>query len=186
MPRDYASQALTAVRRADREVSDDAWIKDYLRRAPIATLATAHENQPFVNSNLYVYDEVRHCIYMHTARLGRTRANIEQNPRVCFTIMDMGRLLPAPEALEFSVEYESVVVFGQASVVEDPAEATDALQQLLDKYAPHLSAGEDYRPPMPEELARTAVFRIDISEWSGKKKAVAADFPGAFWYNAES
>ncbi len=182
MPRDYASQDLTAVRRADREVSDEEWIKAFLHRAPIATLATDYEGQPFVNSNLYVYDEAKHCLYMHTARLGRTRSNIEANPRVCFTVMNMGRLLPASEALEFSVEYESVVVFGQASVVEDPAAATEALQMLLDKYAPHLTPGQDYRPPVPEELTRTAVYRIDISDWSGKRKAVAEDFPGAYHY----
>jgi hypothetical protein len=33
-----------------------------------------------------------------------------------------------------------------------------------------------------EELKRTAVFRIHIEDWSGKKKEVAADFPGAFYY----
>jgi hypothetical protein len=26
----------------------------------------------------------------------------------------------------------------------------------------------------------TAVFRLDIEEWSGKRKAVSAEFPGAF------
>ena len=35
---------------------------------------------------------------------------------------------------------------------------------------------------MPEELARTSVYRIEIKSWSGKKKAVEADFPGAFLY----
>ena len=60
-----------------------------------------------------------------------------------------------------------------------------ALQMLLDKYAPHLRPGEDYRPPVAEEIARTAVMRIDIESWSGKKKEVE-DFPGAFWYNAPS
>lgn len=28
----------------------------------------------------------------------------------------------------------------------------------------------------------TAVFRIQIEQWSGKKKEVAADFPGAYLY----
>jgi nitroimidazol reductase NimA-like FMN-containing flavoprotein (pyridoxamine 5'-phosphate oxidase superfamily) len=182
MPRDYAVQPASAVRRSDRAVDDDAWMKAFLHRAAVGTLATAHDGQPFINSNLFVYDEARHCIYMHTAHLGRTRANIEANPQVCFSIMTMGRLLPAPEALEFSVEYSGVVVFGAAVIVEDEAEAIDGLQQLLDKYAPHLKAGTDYRPPVAEELKRTAVYRINIQEWSGKKKVVDDDFPGAFWY----
>ncbi len=182
MPRDYAAQPATTIRRSDRAVDDDAWIKAFLRREAVGTLATADEGQPFINSNLYVYDETRHCIYMHTANVGRTRANIEHNPQVCFSIMTMGRLLPAAEALEFSVEYSGVVVFGDAVVVDDEAEAIDGLQQLLDKYAPHLKPGTDYRPPIAEELKRTAVYRINIREWSGKKKVVDDDFPGAFWY----
>jgi len=38
---------------------------------------------------------------------------------------------------------------------------------------------------VPEELARTSVYRIEITSWSGKKKAVEADFPGAFFYGQQ-
>lgn len=183
--KDYLNQPATAMRRSDRAVEDDGWIKHMLKTAAVGTTATVHEGQPFVNTNLFIYDEAAHCIYIHTARVGRTRANMEANPAVCFSIMEMGRLLPAPEALEFSVEYAGVTVFGRASIIDDEAEATDALQKLLDKYAPHLTAGTDYRPPVPEELKRTTVMRIDIDEWSGKKKEVPPDFEGAFWYPGE-
>ena len=92
----------------------------------------------------------------------------------------MGRLLPAPEALEFSVEYAGVVTFGAGRVVEDQDEARTALQMLLDKYAPHLRPGVDYRATTDDELKRTAVYRIDIEAWSGKQKEVPEDFPGEF------
>ncbi len=183
MSKDYATMPATAVRRNDRAVDDESWIVDFLKRAPVGTLATVHENQPFINSNLFVYDETAHCIYMHTARVGRTRANIEQNNKVCFSIMEMGRLLPAEEALEFSVEYSGVVAFGEISIVDEPKAALGALQLLMDKYAAHLKPGVDYRPPVDAELPRTSVFRIDIREWSGKKKEVAEDFPGAYLYH---
>lgn len=174
------------VHRRDRRVEEDAWIKQFLHTAPVGVLATVEGDQPFVNSNLYVYDDAANCLYTHTARTGRTRTNLEQSSaKVCFSIMEMGRLLPADEALEFSVEYAGVVIFGHGSVVEDEAEATHALQRLLDKYAPHLTPGEDYRPPVPDELRRTSVFKITIDEWSAKKKEVE-DFAGAFWYAADS
>jgi hypothetical protein len=182
MSRDYLHQPETAVRRSDRQVTDETWIKHFLHTAAVGVLATVHAGQPFINTNLFVYDETRHCIYTHTARVGRTQANVEQDQRVCFSIMTMGRLLPAPEALEFSVEYAGVTIFGAATLVEDATEAHTALQMLLDKYAPHLQAGQDYRPPIAEEIKRTAVFRIMIEQWSAKKKEVEADFPHAFWY----
>lgn len=180
--KDYSQQPHTAVRRKDRAVTDEDWLRRMLHQAAVGTLATVYEGQPFINTNIYVYDEAAHCLYLHTAGTGRTRANIEANPQVCFSVMEMGRLLPADVALEFSVEYAGVTVFGQASIVTDEGEALAALQKLLDKYAPHLTPGTDYRPPTPEENRATTVIRVDIHEWSAKKKEVAPDFAGAFWY----
>jgi hypothetical protein len=166
-------------------VNDDAWIKSFLRRAPFGVLATVHGQQPFINSNLFVYDDAAHAIYMHTARTGRTRNNIEESPLVCFSISHMGRLLPAAEALEFSVEYAGVTIFGSAEVVTEAEEARHGLQLLLDKYAPHLRAGRDYRPITADELARTGVYRVKVEQWSGKKKEADANFPGAFRFGDE-
>lgn len=168
------------VRRRDR-AKDEQWVRRFMARAPYGFLATVAEGgQPHLNSNLFVYDESQHCIYLHTHRTGRTRDTMEGGDKVAFSVAAMGRLLPAPEALEFSVEYSGVSAFGRGFVVEDPAEAKAALQSLLDKYAPHLSAGRDYRPTTDEELKRTAVYRVDIETWSGKQKEVEEDFPGAF------
>jgi len=84
---------------------------------PFGTLATVYEGQPFINTNLFVFDEAAHVIYMHTANVGRTRANVEAEERVCFSVSEMGRLLPADTALEFSVEYAGVVVLWARAIV---------------------------------------------------------------------
>lgn len=159
----------------------------FLKRAPYGFLATVGPDaQPFLNANLFVFDDRSNGrrIYLHTHRTGRTRDNLEPTaeaaPKVAFGAMAMGRLLPAPEALEFSVEYAGVIAFGTGHVVDDPEEARTALQILLDKYAPHLRPGTDYRPTTDAELRRTAVYRIDVETWSGKQKEADPDFPGAF------
>jgi nitroimidazol reductase NimA-like FMN-containing flavoprotein (pyridoxamine 5'-phosphate oxidase superfamily) len=175
-------ERLAEPRRRDRAVHDDEWIRDFLIYAPHGVLATVRDGQPFVNMNIFVYDEAKHAIYLHTAREGRTRSNVEAEERVCFGVSTIGRLLPAKVALEFSVEYAGVTVFGRAAVVTGDEEARAALQMLLDKYFSHLRPERDYRPITPEELARTTVYRIAIDEWVGKRKEAAADFPGAFLY----
>jgi uncharacterized protein len=180
MAKDYTQQPANAIRRSDRAVSDEDWMKAFLHQAHIGVLATVHDGQPFINSNLFVYDEAQDCIYTHTARTGRTVTNVQLETRVCFSIMAMGRMLPHKEALEFSVEYAGVTIFGNATVVDDEAEAQNALQLILTKYAPHLQPERDYRPPTAEEIARTAVYRISILQWSGKKKEVG-ELEGAFW-----
>lgn len=196
MPIDYAARPAAQVRRADRAIDDEGWMIDFLRQAAIGYLATTgtgdQAGQPFINSNLFVYDSDQHIIYMHTARTGRTRTNIDPaetgsaqpvpSARVCFTTTEMGRLLPADEALEFSVEYSGVTAFGSAMIVDETDEQRHGLQLLMDKYFPHLLPERDYRPIVDEELVRTSVYRIEIETWSGKRKWVEDDFPGAFTY----
>ena len=172
------------MRRKDRQVQDEGWIRAMLEHAAVGVLATVQQGQPYLNPNLFVYDEARQAIIMHSANTGRTHSNIEQEPRVCVSVSEMGRLLPASEALEMSVEFSSVTVFGRARVVDDADEAAEMLQMLLNKYFSHLHPGKDYRPIQPEELKRTTVYCIHIEAWSGKRKQVEANFPGAFNYQS--
>ncbi|MBK8030918.1 MAG: hypothetical protein IPK17_15780 [Chloroflexi bacterium] len=104
MSRDYALPP-DRVRRSDRAVTDEAWIAEMLTHAPIGTLATVHEGQPFINSNLFVYDMTQNQAICLTYRAGpgAPRPNVEGDAKVCFRMSAVGRLLPADEALEFSV-----------------------------------------------------------------------------------
>jgi len=160
----------TYPRRSDRALEDDGAIEALLHRLPVGFVALSDGDQPYLNSNLFWFDAASRRIYFHTAGVGRTRRLVEQNPRVCFSTAEMGRLLPADTALEFSTEYASVVVFGRARVVEDETEQRHGLQGLLDKYFPDLHPGVDYRPIIEEELRRTSVYAVEIEAWSGKQK----------------
>ncbi len=182
MAKDYDTTPRTEIRYRKRAVKDEEWIKDFLRRAAFGVLATVCDGQPFLHTRLYVYDESENAIYLHGARDGRTYHNVNQNEQVCFSISEMGRLTPAEDAENFGVEYAGVVVFGRASIIEDSDRAKRALQLLLDKYFPHLKPGHDYTPSTDDEVSRTAVYRIDIDEWSGKQAKKDDDFPGAYLY----
>ncbi|KPK65254.1 MAG: hypothetical protein AMS21_05245 [Gemmatimonas sp. SG8_38_2] len=181
MAGDRDKTPITEIRRRDR-TQDEDWIRAFLHAGAWGTRATVSEGQPFINTNLYVYDEPKHTIYLHGARIGRTRSNIEAGGPVCFNVSEMGRILPDDVALEFSVEYAGVTVFGRCAVVDDEDEGYRGLQMLMDKYAPQLQPGRDYRPASREDLDRTSVYRIDIEAWSGKMNEKETDFPGAYRY----
>lgn len=168
-----------SLRRRDL-AKDDNWVGAVLRAAPYGFLAMGEDGQPFLNSNLFVYSAGRNALYLHTARTGRTRSTLEGDKPVAFAVAEMGRLLPADAALEFSVEYSSVVVFGRGCLVTNDLEKMDALRMLMEKYAPHLRPTRDYRPIQPQEVTRTSVFRVGIDSWSGKEWSAADDFPGAY------
>lgn len=174
--------SLTQIRRHKQAITDEDRIKRFLRRAPVGVLATCVQEQPYLSTRLFVYDEPQHAIYMHAADQGRTLESIRANPQVCFTTFEMGRFVPAKKARNFGVEYESVVVFGQASLVEDEQEMIRALKQFMAKYAPQFQPGVDYPEIQASDLMGLAVYRIEILGWSAKHDAEPPDHPGAYFY----
>ncbi len=168
------AQFLTAMRRKDRDITDSTEVHTLLARADLGFLATVNGDQPFVTPYSFWFDGEH--IYFHGAKRGRSKEIMQQNPRVCFTVAERGRYLPAPRAMDFSVEYTSVMVFGTGRMVESAEEQIYALQGLMDKYFPHLKPGEDYQPIIEKDLRPTGVYAIDIETMSGKRKA-APDHP---------
>ncbi|MDX1643452.1 MAG: pyridoxamine 5'-phosphate oxidase family protein [Thermoanaerobaculia bacterium] len=170
-------------RRRDR-MRKESWIRTVLDESGFGALATAVGDRPRLNINLFVFDQTRDAIYLHTARRGETRSRIEPGVPAAFAVAHMGRILTAEAAIDFSVEYASVVVTGTARIIQDDEEASRALRLLMRKYAPQLEPGVDYRDVEAADLARTTVYRLDIESWSGKEnrapeEAEAFDYPGA-------
>jgi nitroimidazol reductase NimA-like FMN-containing flavoprotein (pyridoxamine 5'-phosphate oxidase superfamily) len=169
MPRDYISQPPTAFQRRPHLTRDDAWIKAFLKEAKVGHVATSIDGQPFLTPTTFWFDEENHQIVFHSNITGRIRSNIEDNPKVSLEASELGKLLPSNVALEFSLQFRSVIVFGTARVVTDPAEARRLLYGLIGKYFPAMIAGKEYREITDKELRATSVYAIQIEEWSGKE-----------------
>lgn len=171
MPVDYSLQSggPTANQRRVVYARDEAWIRAQLHRGLVAHIGTRWDDQPFVFPTNYWYDEDGERLIFHSNIVGRIRANIERFPRVCAEVSELGRPLPSNVALEFSVQYRSVMVFGDACVIDDPDEQARALHALIAKYFPNMQPGREYRPVTEKELKRTSVYALRIAAWSGKE-----------------
>lgn len=169
MAREYIGQNPTAFQRRPHLTKDDAWIREFLKTAKVGHIATSVDGQPFINPTTFWFDEENHQIAFHSNISGRIRSNIEYNPKVTLEASELGKMLPSNVALEFSLQFRSVVVFGTARVVTEPAEARRLLYGLIGKYFPTLQAGEEYREITEKELRATSVYAIKIGEWSGKE-----------------
>jgi nitroimidazol reductase NimA-like FMN-containing flavoprotein (pyridoxamine 5'-phosphate oxidase superfamily) len=178
----HANRPRHEIRRKEYAVTDEAWIKSMLTRSLYGTLATVHDTQPFLTPILFIYVEEERAIYFHGARLGRLRANIEINPNVCFNVTEVGRILPHGKAANFNIEYNSVTVFGRTKPVDDKKEVERVLQQIMDKYAPHLKPGVDYIPAQAEDTSRTLVVKITIEDWTGKRQTDDGESINPYYY----
>ena len=169
MPRDYTDQSPIAFQRRPHLTRDDAWIRAFLKTAKVGHIATSANDQPFINPTSFWYDEENHQIVFHSNVAGRVRSNVESNPRVCLEASELGSFLPSNVALEFSLQFRSVTVFGTARLVTDPVEARRLLYGLIGKYFPAMTAGEEYREITDKELRATSIYAIHIESWSGKE-----------------
>ena len=169
MPRNYTNQAPVAFQRRPHLTRDDDWIRAFLQEVKVGHIATSSDGQSFINPTTFWYDEANHRIVFHSNVAGRVRSNIESNPKVSLEASDLGRFLPSNVALEFSLQFRSVVVFGTARLVTDPAEARRLLYGLIGKYFPKMTVGKEYREITEKELRATSIYAIQIETWSGKE-----------------
>lgn len=169
MPRNYENQSPTAFQRRPHLTRDDEWIRDFIKEAKVGHVATSVDGQPFLNPTTFWYDEENHQVIFHSNVAGRIRSNIESNPKVSMEASELGRLLPSNVALEFSLQFRSVIVFGAARIISDPIEARKMLYGLISKYFPGMTAGREYREITDKELRATSIYAIKIEAWSGKE-----------------
>ena len=169
MPRDYIGQNPTAFQRRPHLTKDDAWIREYLKTAKVGHFASSIDGQAFINPTIFWYYKENHQIVFHSNLAGRIRSNLETNPKVSMEASELGQMLPSNVALEFSLQYRSVLFFGTARFITNPDEARRLLYGLIEKYFCELKAGQEYREITEKELRATSVYAIKIEEWSGKE-----------------
>jgi nitroimidazol reductase NimA-like FMN-containing flavoprotein (pyridoxamine 5'-phosphate oxidase superfamily) len=169
MPRNYEHQPPTAFQRRPEHAREEGWIRELLRTARVAHISTERDGQPFITPTSFWFDEDGHQVIFHSNIAGRLRSNIENNPRVCLEVSELGKMLPSNVALEFSLQYRSALVFGRVVLIQDSELARRALYGLIGKYFSSMSAGQEFRPITDKELRATSVYALKIEAWSGKE-----------------
>ena len=105
-------------------------------------------------------------IYFHGLKQGGKIANILSNPKVCFEVDEYTALQAdnLKNPCEADVEYESIVIRGNAKIMENFDEKKAVLTKIIMKCAPELLSLE-----MPEaRIKGTAVVEIEIHNITGK------------------
>ena len=148
------------MRRSDREISDRALIDGLIRRSQVCRLALSDDGQPYVVPMNFGYDGT--FLYFHSAPLGRKIDILQKNSLVAFEFDEVQGISAAELPCNWSTKYRSVVGTGTAEVLSTSEQRRHALQRIMQQY------GADYVSFPEDALARVFVFRVRISELSGK------------------
>ena len=152
-------------RKRERGSHDRAVIDEILDEALIAHLGIVDEDgQPFVIPTLHArHDDL---VYLHGSTASRALRALAVGTPVCLTVTLIDGLVLARSAMHHSANYRSVMLLGEATSVERPAEKLAAFEAIVEHIVP--GRWRDVRPPTDNELKATAVLAIPIDEVSAK------------------
>jgi hypothetical protein len=122
------------------------------------------DGQPFVVPTGYA--RVDDKLYIHGSQASRMLRSLANGLDACVTVTIVDGLVLARSAFHHSMNYRSVLVFGRATLVDDPKEKYDALVALSE----HIVRGRwaDVREPNEQEMVQTTVLCLPMEEASAK------------------
>ncbi len=162
------------MRRKDREMDID-FAHSIIDKAAFGSLATINEdNTPYSVPISFV--RKGNIIYIHSATKGTKINNIIKNPEVSMSFVgDVNIPFPDEESSVgrkpsdvFTTEFESAVIFGSASMVDNNNEKILGLKLLCEKYTPDNMGF--FSDAIKDSMDMTNVIRIEIRKITGKRK----------------
>lgn len=106
-------------------------------------------------------------LYIHGAKASRMLKALTEG-EACITIALADGLVLARSAMHHSMNYRSVVIYGQFELVTNPVEKQRSLQALIEGLYP--GRWDTLRPINDKELNATSVLRIPLAEASTKAR----------------
>jgi nitroimidazol reductase NimA-like FMN-containing flavoprotein (pyridoxamine 5'-phosphate oxidase superfamily) len=149
------------MRKKEREIKDRTEIDALLERIETGHLGFCDGDQPYVLPFNYTYNRSKGTIYIHCADEGRKIDIINENPKVCFEVEEVGVDEDAVDQ-RCPEWWKSVVAFGTIKFVEDIQVKLKALNDLIKKY------GRSHKPATVGQAEKTTILVIEIQEVTGK------------------
>ena len=151
------------MRRGDKEITKETFLKRILKSAKYVTIAMSMNNQPYLVSLSHGYDENRNCIYFHCASEGKKLDFLEANNAVWGqALLDYGYVQGKCDHNFASVHFKGRVTF--ITDLDEKLRAIKIIIRQLDKNPDALADKLNNR-----RLENVTVGRIDIDFMTGKK-----------------
>jgi nitroimidazol reductase NimA-like FMN-containing flavoprotein (pyridoxamine 5'-phosphate oxidase superfamily) len=161
------TQRTTIRRLPKRGVYDRELVYGILDEGFICHVSFAVDGQPFVIPTGYARDDDQ--LYIHGSQVSRMLRTLSQGIDVCVGVTLVDGLVLARSAFHHSVNYRSVVIFGNATVVEEK----QAKLAALFAFSEHVIPGRwnEVREPTEQELKATTVLSLPLVEVSAKVRS---------------
>ena len=150
--------------RPDREILEISEIKDLLLKGKFAVISTCMNNEPYIVTLSYGFDEKKNSLYFHCAPQGLKIDYVKSNPRICATIIEDGGYVKD----ECAHNYKTVVFWGKIHFVADLEEKRHGMQILLSHLEDNAAIIQEKLKKSEAYFPKMTVLRIDIEEIHAK------------------
>ena len=154
-------------RMAQKAAYDAATIHAILDAMPLAHVGYVMNGAPVVIPTLQWREGDR--IYWHGSQASRS-LKAGRGAEVCVTVTLTDAMVLARSAFEHSVNHRSVMVFGRAEPVTDPAQKAYHLEKMVESLFP--GRWPQLRPMTAQEVKATGILSLPLTEASAKISAV--------------
>lgn len=151
------------MKRNERQLSESA-VTEILESEDWGVLSV-HGDDGFPYGVPINYAYVDGCIYLHcTSATSHKLDGIRRCEKVCFTIVPKHKL----NVDDYSCDYQSVIVFGIATIIDDPEEKSEVMHLFMNKLAPEVTeAALNACNPKSKGLS---MIRIEPVHITGKQR----------------
>lgn len=154
-------------RRHDRGFYDHETVHALLDAAALCHVSYVIDGQPYCTPTLFWREGSR--LYWHGSSASRMLRNLQKGEPACLTVTHLDSLVLARSGFNHSADYRSVMAFGQARLIDNPAEKERALTMMVDRFFPGRTAG--LRATTRQEAKATTIIHMDIERASAKIRA---------------
>jgi len=137
---------------------------DILDAGKVCHVGFTLDEQPYVVPMAYA--RMNNQLLIHGSVASRLVKNLAGGLKCCVTVTHFDGLVYARSTFNSSMNYRSVMVFGQARVIEDLDEKRTSIQALVDHLMPGRRA--DLRKSTIKELNATSLLALPIETFSTK------------------
>jgi nitroimidazol reductase NimA-like FMN-containing flavoprotein (pyridoxamine 5'-phosphate oxidase superfamily) len=151
-------------RRPQRAVYDREQVYSILDEAYVCHVGFVAEGRPVVIPT--AYGRAGDQLYIHGSAASRMLRSLAEGIDVCVTVTLVDGLVLGRSAFHTSINYRSVVIFGNARLVTDREEKLEAFRRFTNHVIP--GRWEEVRQPTDQELAATSALVLPLEEVSAK------------------
>ena len=154
------------LRRKEKAIKDAAELLEILSQQCVVTVAMCKDDRPYLVSLNYFFDPKKNSLYFHCASEGKKLDYLTANNSVWGQVLEDNGYISG----ECDYAYRTVHFKGRTRQVTSLTEKRRALELLIEKMErdPDKAKREHIKG---DSLDRVAIYRIDIEEMTGKKRA---------------